>query len=293
MDGTSGTLKPASIPMADALVVPAPAKVNLFLHVVGRRPDGYHLIESLFAFIDFADRITLNPRCDGLVERDVPIPGVADEDDLTLRAAKALKKASGARPGVTISVDKRIPMGAGLGGGSSDAASVLLGLNRLWRVGLSRADLATIALPLGADVPFFVHGQNAFVRGIGEAITPVSLPRQWLALAMPPVAVRTADIFAARELTRCTPSVKMSVFSESYGVNDLEPVALSRYAEVGSALDALKANAPGARMTGSGACVIATCDSADAARLAIAALPEGIAGRVVRTLARHPLATFA
>jgi 4-diphosphocytidyl-2-C-methyl-D-erythritol kinase len=286
-------LKPPSIPKAHALVVPAPAKVNLFLHVVGRRPDGYHLIESLFALIDFADRIKLVVRHDGVVARDVPVAGVADEVDLTLRAAKALQAACGSRAGVTISVDKRIPMGAGLGGGSSDAASVLLGLNRLWKLGLSRAELGSVALPLGADVPFFVNGENAFVRGIGEAITPVSLPRQWLALAMPPVSVRTADIFAACELTRCTPSEKISVFSESYGVNDLEPVALSRYAEIGSALEVLKASAPGARMTGSGACVIATCNSADAAHRAMVALPEGVTGRVVRTLARHPLATFA
>lgn len=282
-----------ALPPAGSLEVIAPAKVNLFLHVVGRRADGYHLIESLFALIDFADRITLTPRDDARIQRGAATRGVPEDADLALRAASALREATGVRHGVTISVDKRIPLGAGLGGGSSDAASVLLGLNRLWGLALPRDALAAVALPLGADVPFFVRGENAFVRGIGERITPVSLPRQWLALAMPPIAVHSSAIFAASELTRSTPSVKMSVFSESYGVNDLEPVAVARFAEVAHALVSLKAVAPLARMTGSGACVIAACDSADAARQAIAALPSGIAGRVVRTLSRHPLATFA
>ena len=277
---------------ARTLSVAAPAKVNLFLHVTGRRADGYHLVESLLALIDFADTVTLT-LTDGAIERTHDIVGVPAQDDLAIRAARLLQLATGTRKGVAIRIDKRIPLGAGLGGGSSDAASVLLGLNRLWRLDLSRNELAALCLPLGADVPFFVHGENAFVRGIGELVQPVSLPRQWLALAMPAAHVPTARIFASPELTRCTTSAKMNVFSESYGRNDLEPVAVSRYPEVARALASLARVVPDARMTGSGAAVIAACETQDAARRAVNALPEDIAGRVVPTLARHPLAGLA
>jgi 4-diphosphocytidyl-2-C-methyl-D-erythritol kinase len=275
---------------AARLEVPAPAKVNLFLHVTGRRDDGYHLIESLFALIDVADDVTLVARDDGAVVRGGDVEGVPAEADLALRAARALRQASGTSQGATISVRKRIPLGGGLGGGSSDAASVLLGLDRLWNLRMPRTELARIGLALGADVPFFVHGENAVVRGIGEIVRPVSLPRQWLALAMPPVAVPTAAIFAAPELTRSTPSAKIDVFSEGYGRNDLEAVAASRFPAVARAIEAFKAVARDARMTGSGACAIAACESEERAREAVAALPAGIAGRVVRTLDRHPLA---
>jgi 4-diphosphocytidyl-2-C-methyl-D-erythritol kinase len=275
------------------LVVPAPAKVNLFLHVTGRRDDGYHLLESLFALVDLADTVTLARRDDGAIVRAGDVPGVPEASDLALRAAFALREAAGARHGATISIDKRIPMGGGLGGGSSDAASVLLALNRLWSLGLPRADLAAIGARLGADVPFFVHGENAIVRGIGERIAPVSLPRQWLALAVPAVGVPTAAIFAAPELTRSTPSAKISVFSVGYGRNDLEPVAAARYPEVAAALVALGRAAGSARMTGSGSTVFAACESAESARRAVQALSPGLRGLVVRTLARHPLASFA
>ncbi|HEX4884759.1 MAG TPA: 4-(cytidine 5'-diphospho)-2-C-methyl-D-erythritol kinase [Casimicrobiaceae bacterium] len=275
---------------AARLDVPAPAKVNLFLHVTGRRDDGYHLIESLFALIDLADDVTLVARDDGAVVRGGDVEGVPADVDLALRAARALRQASGTSQGATISVRKRIPLGGGLGGGSSDAASVLLGLDRLWNLRMPRTELARIGLALGADVPFFVHGENAVVRGIGEIVRPVSLPRQWLALAMPPVAVPTAAIFAAPELTRSTPSAKIDVFSEGYGRNDLEAVAASRFPAVARAIEAFKAVARDARMTGSGACAIAACESEERAREAVAALPAGIAGRVVRTLDRHPLA---
>ncbi len=276
-----------------ALTLAAPAKVNLFLHVTGQRADGYHLIESLFALIDFADTLTLTLAPDGAIARTNEVAGVPAHEDLAIRAAQLLKQATGRREGVSIRVDKRIPIGAGLGGGSSDAASVLLGLNRLWRLALSRTDLAALGVQLGADVPFFVHGQNAFVRGIGERVQPVSLPRQWLALAMPAARVPTAAIFASPELTRSTASAKMSVFSESYGRNDLQPVASARYPEVPRALVFLARVDPQARMSGSGAAVFAVCNTQDAAQRAVQALPGGIAGRVVATLTRHPLAGFA
>jgi 4-diphosphocytidyl-2-C-methyl-D-erythritol kinase len=276
----------------ETLTVAAPAKLNLFLHVVGRRADGYHLLESLFALIDLADIVTLARRPDGAIERTRDLPGVAAADDLAVRAAILLKEATGVREGVSIAIDKQIPQGAGLGGGSSDAAAVLLGLNRLWDLGLPREEIARLGLALGADVPFFVHGDNAFVRGIGENVEAVSLPRRWLALAMPSVRVPTSEIFAASELTRTAPSAKITVFSESYGSNALQPVAASRYPEVARVLTAWE-SLKGVRMSGSGAAVFAACDSETAARNAIDALPAGVAARAVRTLARHPLAGFA
>lgn len=275
------------------LVVAAPAKVNLFLHVTGRRPDGYHTLESLFALLDFGDTLTLERRADDAVLRTNDVPGVPAEADLTLRAALALQRATGTRQGVAVTVAKRIPQGAGLGGGSSDAASMLLALNRLWALDLPRARLAEIAATLGADVPFFVGGQNAIARGVGEVLAPVTLPPLWLALAFPPVHVATAGIFAAPELTRSTPSAKIDVFSEGYGRNDLEVVTAARFPDVAHAIDALKRAAPQARMTGSGACVFAAFAREDDARRALDGLPPRSEGHLARTLARHPLAGFA
>ena len=275
------------------LTVPAPAKVNLFLHVTGRRPDGYHLLESLFALIDLADSITLARRDDALICRTQEIEGVPATQDLALRAAQVLQEATGTRYGVDVLVEKRIPQGGGLGGGSSDAASVLLALNRLWALALPRAELMRLAATLGADVPFFIGGDNAVGRGIGDALTPVSLVPRWIALAFPPVAVPTASIFAAPELTRATPSAKMDVFSEGYGRNDLEGVAASHYPAVAAAIDALVRASPHARMTGSGACVFAAFATEREAREALDRLPPHCAGRVARTLGRHPLAAFA
>jgi 4-diphosphocytidyl-2-C-methyl-D-erythritol kinase len=272
------------------LVVPAPAKVNLFLHVTGRRSDGYHTVESLMTPVDLADTVTLTRRDDGVIRRTQDVAGVPAGEDLAWRAAHALREASGTRFGVDYTLDKRIPLGAGLGGGSSDAASMLLALNRMWSLGWSRAVLMRIALPLGADVPFFLGGTPALARGIGEALAPVTMPTLWLALLVPPVHVETASVFAAPELTRDTPSAKMSVFSAVYGRNDLEPVAAARFPEVASALKALRCVAPHARMSGSGAAVFAAYGSEQDAHAAAARVPSA---RVVRTLATHPLASFA
>jgi 4-diphosphocytidyl-2-C-methyl-D-erythritol kinase len=277
-----------------SLTLAAPAKLNLFLHVTGRRADGYHLLESLFVPIDLADTVELALRDDGAIVRVADVPGVPERDDLSLRAADALRKATGASSsGASIRLVKRIPQGAGLGGGSSDAASVLLGLNRLWSLGLSRRELTAIGVTLGADVPFFLGDGPALARGIGEALTPMSVPACWVALAMPRVHVKTASIFAARELTRATPSAKMNVFSEGYGHNDLEAVAVSRFPQVRDAVQALRRSSPHALMSGSGASVFAPFEAEDAARRALALLPAEIPGCVVRTLARHPLASFA
>jgi 4-diphosphocytidyl-2-C-methyl-D-erythritol kinase len=276
-----------------ALVVPAPAKLNLFLHVTGRRPDGYHTLESLFVALDFGDTLSLTPRDDGVIARSSDHPRLAAADDLAVRAAHALRQVTGTTRGVDIAVVKRTPVGGGLGGGSSDAASVLLALNRLWGLGLSRDVLCRIGLGLGADVPFFLCGTPAIARGVGETLTPVSLPALWVTVWAPPVEVSTASVFADPELTRNTASAKMDVFSEGYGRNDLQPVAAARHPDIAVALAGLKKHAPLARMTGSGACVYAPFGTARLARAALAARPPGFAGFVARTLARHPLADFA
>jgi 4-diphosphocytidyl-2-C-methyl-D-erythritol kinase len=275
------------------LCVPAPAKVDLFLHVTGRRADGYHLLETLLVAIDTGDTITLTRRDDGAIARTTEVLGVAAASDLAVRAAAALKKASGSSYGVDIALAKQVPVGGGMGGGSSDAASVLLALNRLWETELRRDELMCIGLPLGADVPFFLQGEPALARGIGEALTPVSLPPMWITVIVPSVAVATAVMFAAPELTRNSLSVKMDVFSEGYGRNDLETVACVRFPEIRRALEYLRTRSPAARMTGSGSCVFAPFAHEAEARAAVSAKPPEMRGFATRTLARHPLADFA
>jgi len=280
-------------PPRRSLTVPAPAKINLFLHVTGRRADGYHELESLFVALDFGDTVTLARRDDGAIQRTSDLPGVPAAADLAVRAAQALQRDTGSAFGVDIGVTKRIPEGAGLGGGSSDAASVLLALNRLWDLDLPRAALLRIGRSLGADVPFFVFGRPAIARGIGERLTPVSLPPAWIALVSPGVKVPTSTIFAAPELTRDTPSAKMDVFSEGYGRNDLQAVAVARFPDIGVALAALGQQA---RMTGSGSSVFAVFATEAEATAALAEAVQaapGSRGIVARTLARHPLAAFA
>ncbi|MDR2710013.1 MAG: 4-(cytidine 5'-diphospho)-2-C-methyl-D-erythritol kinase [Burkholderiales bacterium] len=272
---------------------PAPAKLNLFLHITGRRDDGYHCLESLFTLIDLADILTLTLRNDGVIAREREIPGVSEDTDLTLRAARLLQEATGARQGVTLKVDKHIPQGGGLGGGSSDAATVLLALNRLWKTRLSRDELSALALRLGADVPFFIGDTAAFVSGIGEILQPVSLPPMWIALAMPPVIVPTQEIFNDPHLTRNTASETIAAFTKGYGRNDLEPVVAKRYRKVATALTILRRATSTARMSGSGASVFGVFDEADEAEAALRGLPPEIPGRLTRTVARHPLAEWA
>jgi len=275
------------------LTVPAPAKVNLFLHVTGRRDDGYHLLETLMVALDAGDTIVLTRRDDGAVVRTSELPGVAPEHDLAVRAALALKLDTACPWGVDIAVTKRIPLGAGMGGGSSDAATVLLALNRLWELDLPRAALMRIGIALGADVPFFLGGEPALARGIGERLTAVTLPSFWVAVIVPPIAVPTAAIFAAPELTRNGASAKMEVFSEGYGRNDLQPIAVARFPGIDAALGSLGGRSGCARMTGSGGGVFAPFATEAKARAAIDAKPPATFGFVARTLARHPLAAFA
>ena len=275
------------------LTVAAPAKLNLFLHVTGRRADGRHLLETLLVALDFGDTITLSLRDDDGVRRSRGLEDVAEDDDLAVRAARALKAASRCRAGVDIAVTKRIPVGGGMGGGSSDAASVLMGLNRLWNLGLSRARLMELGLALGADIPFFIFGRPAFAQGIGELLRPVTVPPVWMAVIAPRIAVSTASIFAAPELTRDTPSAKMDVFSEGYGRNDLQAVAAARHPAIAAALSELRKRSPHARMTGSGSSVFAPFASFGQARAAVEARPPQTQGFVARPLSSHPLAAFA
>jgi 4-diphosphocytidyl-2-C-methyl-D-erythritol kinase len=274
------------------LTVPAPAKLNLFLHVTGRRADGYHTLESLFVALDLGDTITLTARNDGAIRRIGELPGVPPQRDLAIRAATALKRETGCLAGADIAVCKRIPMGGGLGGGSSDAASVLLALNRLWTLGMTRAELLRIGVTLGADVPFFLCGEPALARGIGEHLTPMSVPTCWVAVLAPPIAVDTASIFAAPELTRDSPSAKMDVFSEGYGRNDLQAAAAARHPAIAAALSELRKRSPHARMTGSGSSVFAPFGSFAQACDAIEARPPESQGFVARPLSCHPLAAF-
>lgn len=274
------------------IVYPAPAKLNLFLHVVGRRPDGYHLLQTVFRFVDFGDSLGFGLRDDGLVRRVNPIAGLEPEQDLTVRAARLLQQETGCRRGVDITLDKRLPMGGGLGGGSSDAATVLLALNRLWELNLGRTRLQELGLRLGADVPVFVFGESAFAEGVGEQLQPVALPPAWYVVLVPPVSVATAEIFASRELTRDTKPIKMSDFSTGCGHNDLEPVVCEKYPQVAESLAWLKAFGD-ARMTGSGACVFAEFRDEIEARRVFSQKPEQWAGFVAKGLDRHPLYDFA
>jgi 4-diphosphocytidyl-2-C-methyl-D-erythritol kinase len=267
---------------------PAPAKLNLFLHVTGRRADGYHELQTVFQLIDLCDTLGLTVRHDGLIERPEGPEGVPPEADLTVRAARALKAAAGTALGATLRVIKRIPQGGGLGGGSSDAATVLIALNVLWRCGLSIDELARIGLPLGADVPVFVRGTSAWAEGVGERLVPVDLPEAWYVVIHPGIGVGTREIFQAPELTRNTPVITIRAFFESGGHNDCEPVVRARHPQVAAALDWLGKEAP-AMLTGTGSCIFAAVASADEARRIAAAVPSGWTGFAVHGLNLSPL----
>lgn len=280
----------------DETVFPAPAKLNLFLHVTGRRPDGYHTLQTLFRFIDRADHIGLVVRPDGIIRRLNVVSGVAPEADLTVRAARALQQATGCRLGADIRVDKRLPMGGGVGGGSSDAATVLLALNHLWGTGLRRAALQAIALALGADVPVFVFGRNAFGEGVGERLQAFDPGPAWYVVLTPPVSVSTAAVFASPRLTRDSSPITIAALSKGWrhgwGRNDLQTVVREQVAEVDRALSWLERFGP-ARMTGSGACVFCAFDDEAAARAVLAQVPQGLSGFAARGLGEHPLHALA
>ncbi len=268
------------------LSCPAPAKLNLFLHVTGRRADGYHELQTLFRFIDLADTLHFSLREDGVVHRTSDIKGVPEDQDLCVRAARLLQKETGCSLGVDIAVEKRIPMGGGLGGGSSDAATTLIALNRLWSLGLTRARLMELGLQLGADVPVFVFGENAFAEGVGEKLQAYALPPAWYVVLFPPVQVPTAKIFAHPELTRNSVSIIMRALSTQPWRNDLQAVVCKLYPEVAASLAEL-GKFGRAMMTGSGACVFAEFESREHAETVLQKLSHP--GVVVQGLLRHPL----
>ena len=274
------------------LTCPAPAKLNLFLHVVGRRPDGYHLLQTLFRFIDLHDTLHFSLREDGVVRRINVVEGVEEDQDLCVRAARLLQSETGCELGAEIGVEKRIPMGGGLGGGSSDAATTLIALNRLWSLGLSRSRLMRLGLRLGADVPVFIFGENAFAEGVGEELQAYPLKEAWYVVLFLLVHVPTAEIFARPELTRDTVSITMRALpkwqSEQQLHNDLQPVVCAIYPEVGRHISWLN-NFGKAMMTGSGASVFAEFSSRSQAEVVVQQLPDGMRGVVAQGLARHPL----
>ncbi len=298
--------------------LPAPAKLNLFLHVVGRRADGYHLLQSVFLLIDWADRLHLERRDDGHLQRRDLGPALP-ADDLCLRAARALQQASGCALGADITIDKQVPWGAGLGGGSSDAATTLLGLNRLWGLNWPRERLLQLGLTLGADVPFFIGGQNAFVEGIGERLTPLALSRACYAVVKPPAALPTAAIFGSPLLKRDSQTVIVagsladtgvgvggerfeasmcdagSGSEPGFGRNDLQAAAEDRCHEVAQAAEWLQHRYGNSRMTGSGSAVFARVGLGDQpeATFPAADLPPGWVGRLCRSLDQHPLTGWA
>jgi len=281
---------------------PAPAKLNLFLHVTGQRADGYHLLESAFQLIDYADLLHFNVRQDGKIFRTNDIPGVPSELDLVVRAAKLLQAHSSCNLGAEITLEKKLPMGGGLGGGSSDAATTLIALNCLWDTGLSRQELMDLGVKLGADVPFFLFGQNAFAQGIGEKLTPLATPDCWYVVLEPGVSIPTQAIFSSKALTRNSPSIKVADFQcypQGNWRNDLQSVAVQLFPEVLIALEWLSQydNAYGnAKMTGSGSCVFCACESENAADEILKSIPAKSSDKLRnwnawkgKSLKEHPL----
>ena len=281
----------SAIPAAAELILPAPAKLNLMLHILGRRADGYHELQTLFQFLDFGDELGFALRQDGQIQLHTPIDGVPHDSNLIVRAARLLQQQTGCTLGADIWLDKRLPMGGGIGGGSSDAATTLLGLKHLWQLDCSEDQLADMGLSLGADVPVFVRGHAAFAEGVGEKLQPVTLSEPWFLVAIPQVLVSTVEIFSDPELTRDTPPIKVRSLLEGGGHNDCLPVVQKRYPEVRNALNLLNKFVP-VKLTGTGACVFGSFpneDDADkVARQLPGTLPSFIAqGRNISMLHRR------
>jgi 4-diphosphocytidyl-2-C-methyl-D-erythritol kinase len=268
---------------------PAPGKLNLFLHVLGRRADGYHELQTVFRLVERADSIGIAPRADG----EVRFSGPFGDENLCVKAAAALQRRSGAKHGCDLVLQKNLPVGGGMGGGSSDAATVLLVLNKRWGLNLKRKELMEIGLQLGADVPFFLFGQNALGAGIGERLSALELPPAWYLVLTPQIGVATGDVFADKSLTRNTKPLKIPPFFAGLGANDLEAVVTALHPEVKAQLAWLRDRCPQARMTGSGACVFAEFRTEAEALALQRKLPAGMRGFVTRGLARHPLDDWA
>lgn len=267
---------------------PAPAKINLFLHVIGRRADGYHLLQTVFQFLEFSDELLFSVRRDRRIVRVCDYDGIQEDDDLAVQAARALQRAARRPLGVDIEVRKRIPVGGGLGGGSSDAATTLVALNALWGLHLDAATLGRIALGLGADVPVFVGGHAAWAEGVGESLAAVDPPEKWYLVVNPGCRIATAEIFHHPDLTRNSPPITIRDFLSGAGVNDCEPVVRKLHEQVGFALDWLRSRGD-ARMSGTGSCLFLPFQSEQAARAVCAELPDAWDGFVARGRNRSPL----
>ncbi|MET0072348.1 MAG: 4-(cytidine 5'-diphospho)-2-C-methyl-D-erythritol kinase [Candidatus Thiodiazotropha sp.] len=270
------------------LAFPAPAKLNLMLRIIGRRGDGYHQLQTVFQFLNIHDQLRFKPRNDGRIVLHDNLSDLAWSENLCYRAALELQRLSGSRPGVEISLQKQLPMGAGLGGGSSDAATTLMVLNRLWNLSLSPPELMKIALGLGADVPIFIHGHAAWAEGIGEELTDIEIPENWYLLLQPACHVSTADIFSQPDLTRNSPRITIRAFLQGNCHNDCLPVVRRRHPEVAQALDWLNQYAD-ARLTGTGACVFAAFADRQSALDLLAKKPASLDGFVARGVNRSPL----
>lgn len=275
-------------PVTQLLDCPAPAKINLFLHILGRRPDGYHELQTAFRLLDWGDRLSFMLRKDGLVRRSNALPGIDPGSDLTVRAARLLQTLTGCPLGVDIHIDKHIPTGGGLGGGSSDAATTLIALNRLWQLNLTRETLLQHAVQLGADVPVFIFGQNAFAEGIGEQLQSLSLPECWYVVIFPQVHVPTAEIFSAKDLTRDSSPVRIADFVTRNTRNDMQSVVCRLFPEVAAALEWLNERAA-SRMTGSGACVFAEVGDEQQALEIVRSCPTRWKAWAAKSLKAHPL----
>ncbi len=269
---------------------PAPAKINLFLHITGRRDDGLHELQTLFQFLEYGDALAFRLRDDGGIERPIGPASIAARNDLAVRAANLLQEAAGSTQGVDIALTKHIPVGGGLGGGSSDAATALIALNHLWQTGLNQSELAALALQLGADVPVFIGGHAAWAEGAGERLAATEPREPWYLVVAPPVVIATGEVFADPELTRNRAPITIRDFLSHGGGNDCEPVVRRRFPEVGEALDWLAENGTTPRLSGTGACVFGAFVDEDRARIAYANMPPGWRGFVSRGTNRSPLA---
>ncbi|MCZ6798364.1 MAG: 4-(cytidine 5'-diphospho)-2-C-methyl-D-erythritol kinase [Gammaproteobacteria bacterium] len=270
------------------LILQSPAKLNLMLHITGRRADGYHLLQTVFQFIDLSDRLEIATTTDGSISRDPGHSSISETEDITIHAARVLQQRFKVKQGVRIAIDKRIPVGGGLGGGSSNAATTLLALNQLWGLGLELSELATIGLRLGADVPVFVMGEAAWATGIGEQLTPIELIEPWYVVINPGVLVSTAEIFKARELTRDCDAITIRAFQRGSGTNVCEKVACALYPEIRQAIDWLSRYGV-AKMSGTGACVFAAFDSLEQAEGVKSRAAEYWESFVVKAMNRNPV----
>lgn len=273
--------------MTDTIAVPAPAKINLFLHITGRRDDGYHLLQTVFQLLDYGDILYFDKLDQPALELQTAIPALANDSNLVLKAARLLQQHCGIQRGARIRLDKRLPLGGGVGGGSSNAATTLLALNKLWQLELSLSELAALGLQLGADVPVFVKGRTAWAEGIGEQLQAVEIPESYYLVVKPACEVATDKIFSAKQLTRHTPPITIAAFFEQGTHNDCEPVVRDLYPEVDQALTWLNQHRP-AQMTGTGACIFSRCDSEAQARQLLQQLPPPLSGFVARGINQSP-----